>query len=328
MSEFGAFTRLDRWAGSAEPLTLLTVDGKAPTQQDGAFAYVKGSAGSLVPGALAVPLAPGVEALAVDAITASALIACRGEAPPTWRSWRELLLGAPELAEGVVGPSAPSSAVEAEAVVRAIALLAFHKSHAFYGVDGTPTTSAGGGRHRATTGGRIIYPRTDPVAICLVESADGQRTLLGRQATFPPGVFSCVAGFVELAESAEAAAIREVLEETGVRCAPAALVASQPWPIGRGGGSELMLGCVARVTDADAETINVGSGEREGSGELSEARWFTRAEVAAMMARSHEEGLTLPPRLAIARCLIERWAAGALRPLVAEAAVVPATPAL
>lgn len=71
--------------------------------------------------------------------------------------------------------------------------------------------------------------------------------------------YTCIAGFVEHAESAEAAAVREVSEETGVRVGAVALVASQPWPCGRGGSCELMLACAARA-EPDSEAIDVSGG--------------------------------------------------------------------
>ena len=78
---------------------------------------------------------------------------------------------------------------EVEAVARAVSLLAWHKENAFSGVNGDPTEmSAGGSRRKqpSSAGGRTMYPRVDPVAICLVESVDGQRCLLGRQKNYPP----------------------------------------------------------------------------------------------------------------------------------------------
>ena len=73
-----------------------------------------------------------------------------------------------------------------------------------------------------------------------------------------------------------------------------------------------MLACAARAADAAAEAIDVGSGGGEGAGELSEARWFSRDEVRAMLSRTHAGGLFAPPRLAIARSLLERWVDGTL----------------
>jgi 8-oxo-dGTP pyrophosphatase MutT (NUDIX family) len=69
--------------------------------------------------------------------------------------------------------------------------------------------------------GERAYPRTDPVVIALVLSADGARALLGRGRSFPPGVFSCLAGYLEPGETLEQAVVREVAEEAGVSLEPA-----------------------------------------------------------------------------------------------------------
>ena len=41
------------------------------------------------------------------------------------------------------------------------------------------------------------YPRLDPTVIMAVVAPDGKRLLLGRGKRFPPGMFSCLAGFME-----------------------------------------------------------------------------------------------------------------------------------
>ncbi len=52
---------------------------------------------------------------------------------------------------------------------------------------------------------------------------DGDRLMLGRQASWPSGRYSALAGFVEPGESLEEAVAREVCEESGVRVGRAAL---------------------------------------------------------------------------------------------------------
>jgi len=68
------------------------------------------------------------------------------------------------------------------------------------------------------------FPRTDPVVIMLVTHRDqsGDKCLLGRQTQFLPGMWSCLAGFVEIAETIEDAVCREITEEAGVQCADVA----------------------------------------------------------------------------------------------------------
>jgi NAD+ diphosphatase len=131
------------------------------------------------------------------------------------------------------------------------------------------------------------FPRLDPAIIVLVTDAAGERALLGRQSTWPKDRYSTIAGFVEPGESLEDAVAREVEEETGVQVGDVEYVASQPWPF----PSSLMLGfrAVART-----EEITLRDGE------LEDARWFTRADIAA----GHP---TLPPPGAISARLIDAW---------------------
>ena len=60
----------------------------------------------------------------------------------------------------------------------------------------------------ATENGHQQFPRTDPAVIMMV--TDGDRALLGRQAAWPEGRYSTLAGFVDPGESLEEAVIREV----------------------------------------------------------------------------------------------------------------------
>lgn len=129
------------------------------------------------------------------------------------------------------------------------------------------------------------FPRIDPAIIVLVH--DGQRALLGRQASWPPNRYSTIAGFVEPGETLEEAVRREVVEETGVRVSTIDYHSSQPWPF----PSSLMLGFQARGFYV-VPTLH--------DGELEDARWFTRAELRAGT-------VLLPPRETISRRLIDSW---------------------
>jgi NAD+ diphosphatase len=116
--------------------------------------------------------------------------------------------------------------------------------------------------------------------------------VLGRQAVWPAGRFSILAGFVEPGESAEAAVAREVEEEVGITVTDVRYVSSQPWPFPQ----SLMLGFVARATEEEL---------RIDHDEIEEARWFTRDEL-----RSGTGPEALPPSVSIARHIIDRWVAG------------------
>ncbi|KAG0027882.1 Peroxisomal NADH pyrophosphatase nudt12 [Podila clonocystis] len=154
----------------------------------------------------------------------------------------------------------------------------------------------------------FTYPRTDPVVITCVISPDGERVLLGRQAAWPKGTYSCLAGFLEPGESLEEAARREVKEESGIRVGHVMYHSSQPWPF----PNTLMIGCHA---EAISEDINIALEDQE----LEDARWFTRAEIlealkgsrSATFGKPVEPGvLRLPPGTAIAHVILRAWATG------------------
>jgi NAD+ diphosphatase len=133
------------------------------------------------------------------------------------------------------------------------------------------------------------FPRTDPVVIMLV--TDGPRCLLAHEHRFAEKMFSTLAGYVEPGEDIEHAVRREVLEETNIKVGEVRYHSSQPWPFPH----SLMIGCIGR---AETTEISIDSGE------IAEARWFTREDARAMLERSHPDGLTVPGRQAIANALI------------------------
>ncbi|KAJ3023532.1 NADH pyrophosphatase [Thoreauomyces humboldtii] len=149
------------------------------------------------------------------------------------------------------------------------------------------------------------HPRTDPVVIiAVIHPTDPDKILLGRQARFPAGTYTCVAGFMEPGETLEEACRREVYEETGVTVGNVAYHSSQPWPF----PSSIMIGCIGRATTTDIDLVDE---------ELEDAKWFTRAQAEAAV-RLHlvpagEGGRTdfrVPPPYAIAHQLIKAWTQG------------------
>jgi NAD+ diphosphatase len=178
----------------------------------------------------------------------------------------------------------------------ALALGNWHAVHTHCARCGTPTEVVQAGWARSCPQcGAEHYPRTDPAVIMAVVD-DDERILLGRQATWPPKRYSTLAGFVEPGESLEAAVRREVAEEAQVEIGEVEYRGSQPWPF----PSSLMLGFRAHALTTGAEADGV---------ELVSARWWTREQLAADIARRE---LMLPPRVSIARRLIEDWYGGPL----------------
>ena len=186
-------------------------------------------------------------------------------------------------------------AAEAPVFAAALSLANWHRRHGFCSVCGQGTEPNRGGWSRLCGAcGSEHYPRVDPVVIMLAEH-DG-RLLLGRQPHYPPGRYSALAGFLEPGESIEAAVARELFEEAGIAVTQVTYVASQPWPF----PSSLMIGAHA-LSLGDVLTID--------RAELDDARWFTRAEIAAALAGTVDAPFLPPPRFAIARTLLERWLA-------------------
>ncbi|TDC29118.1 NAD(+) diphosphatase [Kribbella albertanoniae] len=181
---------------------------------------------------------------------------------------------------------------EAGMAVHIVGLANWHAVHTHCGNCGEHTVVVEAGHVRDCPGcGLRHFPRSDPAIIVLVTD-DQDRALLGRNASWPEGRYSTLAGFVEPGESLEAAVRREVLEESGVVVGPEVVYAgSQPWPL----PSSLMLGFYAKATGTDIEV--------DGD-EISDARWFTREDLRALV----EAGtMALPGNISISRRLIEGW---------------------
>jgi NAD+ diphosphatase len=177
---------------------------------------------------------------------------------------------------------------DAGLLTTAVALAHWHDRHPRCPLCGAPTVLARGGWVRVCPeDGSEHFPRTDPAVIMLIHDG-ADRCVLGRQATWPPGRFSILAGFVEPGESAEAAVAREVDEEVGLAIDDIVYVGSQPWPF----PSSLMLGYTARAV-GDLTVVRRDE-------ELAEGAWFSREEIRAGAVR-------LPPPVSIAHRIVTDW---------------------
>lgn len=177
----------------------------------------------------------------------------------------------------------------------ALALAHWHRSHRFSPRTGRPTESAVGGWVRRADGdSHDLFPRTD-AAIIVGVTDDQDRILLGANAMWAANRYSLLAGFVEPGESLEAAVVREVFEESGIRVTKPVYLGSQPWPF----PASLMLGFRATV-DPDVASTLTPDGE-----EILDLRWFSREELAASL-----DSIALPGPTSIARAILEDWFGG------------------
>jgi len=136
---------------------------------------------------------------------------------------------------------------------------------------------------------RMHFPRTDAAVIMLVEH-DGA-CLLGRQAGWPPGRYSTLAGFIEPGEALEDAVRREVAEEAGVIVDEVRYHSSQPWPM----PASLMVGFIATARSRHIEKRDH---------ELEDARWFTPQQIVDGIA----DGSLVPStRLSVSYQLLAYW---------------------
>ncbi len=283
-----ALRRVDEvWLGErwADPRTrVLVVSGTRVRPRDGALVWVAPGA---APDGVRVLLGERDGATWFAVITDGALAQAE---PGEWVPLRGLL---PLLSGAALG--------EAPLVFHALGLAEWHWATRFCPQCGAPLASASAGHElRCAQCGKTQFPRTDPAVIMLVThgepGSEDERCLLGRQAVWPEGRFSTLAGFCEPGETLEDAVRREVAEEVGIVVGEVTYFGNQPWPL----PASLMLGMVGR-----AESTDIRVDERE----IEDARWFTRTD---MREQAEAGTLVLPGGVSISRSLVEHWYGGRL----------------
>ncbi|MBX0300042.1 NAD(+) diphosphatase [Cryobacterium sp. 1639] len=182
---------------------------------------------------------------------------------------------------------------DAGILTEALGILNWHDSHPFCPRCGEATEVRSGGwvRHCPADGSQV-FPRTDAAVIVLITD-EQDRVLLGSNAMWEANRYSLLAGFVEPGESFEAAVVREVFEESGMRVADPVYRGSQPWPF----PASIMVGFTARLADGQTAGGLVPDGT-----EILDLRWFSRAELT-----DPDSGITLPGASSIARALLDDW---------------------
>jgi NAD+ diphosphatase len=167
---------------------------------------------------------------------------------------------------------------------RAVQLVEWARTSRYCGRCGAATEGAPGERaRRCPACGLLAFPRLAPAVIVLVERGD--RILLARGRNLPPGMHSCLAGFVEPGETLEEAVHRELAEEVGIEVTDVRYFGSQPWPFPH----SLMIAFTATWAAGDLVPDRT---------EITEAGWFGVDDLPQ-----------LPARLSIARSLVDAWLA-------------------
>jgi NAD+ diphosphatase len=166
---------------------------------------------------------------------------------------------------------------------RALQVLEWDRTSRFCGACATPTAPVPGERaRRCPACGLSAYPRIAPAIIVLVERGD--EALLAKPQRLPM-IYSTLAGFVEPGETLEQTLAREVEEEVGLKVEAPRYFGSQPWPFPH----SLMIGFHATYAGGEL---------RVDGQEVLEAGWFRYDALP-----------NIPPRISIARALIDDWVA-------------------
>lgn len=182
---------------------------------------------------------------------------------------------------------------DAALFTQAVAIHNWHETHQHCPNCGAITVMQQGGWSRlCVSEDRQLFPRTDAAVIVTITD-EQDRLLLGTQGSWEQNRWSILAGFVEAAESLEAAVIREMQEESGLLVTSPVYLGSQAWPY----PYSLMLGFTAQV-----DPSNSPDSIRPDGIEIAKLRWFTREELKA-----EAKNILLPSRVSIARSLIEHW---------------------
>ena len=164
---------------------------------------------------------------------------------------------------------------------RALQIVDWSENNQYCGRCGSATKDHKSDRAKVGGCGLITYPRLSPSIIVLVTR--GKEMLLARNANWPAGMYSTLAGFVEAGESIEQTVHREVMEEVGLEVKNLRYFGSQSWPF----PNSLMLGFHAEYKSGDI----VCQPE-----EIADAQWFTENTLPQT-----------PPKTAISGWLIHEF---------------------
>ena len=212
---------------------------------------------------------------------------------------------------GLRGVAIALSDRDSGAFAEALGVLNWHESHSHCPRCGAETRVENGGwTRRCPVCGSQVFPRTDPAVIVLITDRS-DRILLGSNALWETDRYSLLAGFVEPGESLEAAVIREMFEESGLRVTDPVYLGSQPWPF----PASIMCGFTATLADDQQPHDLLPDGT-----EILDLRWFSREELWAEL-----QNIILPGPSSIARAMVEQWLGESLgrRPGMVRVSLTP-----
>ncbi len=157
---------------------------------------------------------------------------------------------------------------------KAFLLSEFVRTNQRCGVCGSPMKMKEEDNDRAmicSTCGHMVWPKTSPAIIVAVTKGD--KLLLAHNKMFTNGMYSVVAGFVEMGETLEDCVRREVFEETGIRVHNIKYFGSQPWAF----PNSYMMGFTAEYLGGEIKVDN---------DEIADANWYSREEIPGLYRKS------------------------------------------
>ena len=134
---------------------------------------------------------------------------------------------------------------------------------------------------------KLEFPRISPAIIVVIVN-DNDEILLAHNKNFVSGMYSHIAGFIEVGESLEETVIREVREEINIEVKDIQYLKSQPWPF----PNSLMISFYARYASGTIQADGV---------EIEDAKWFSKENMPE-----------IPKSGSLSRFLIDRWLEGEL----------------
>lgn len=155
-----------------------------------------------------------------------------------------------------------------ELIFKALHYQHYHQHEKYCSICGNPTHHIDLNEKKCSSCKKFIYPNISPCVISLIIKKN--EVLLAQHKQFPPGKYSCIAGFIEPGENAEQAITREIKEEVGLTVNNIKYFGSQIWLF----PNQFMLGFLTDYLAGDIICCPE---------ELNKARWFNKKNLPALL---------------------------------------------